>query len=90
MKENYILFYLIQNLKQELIDNEELSLHEEVKDFKIINENDFEDFNDVLNFLDEENLVEPADNIVNNLINFAKSYEVFHLDSIGDTEIILN
>ncbi len=104
MKEKFTLLYFINNLESKKFQIEDLQrfeneIHKEEDNFLkeilekqeddfFIDEN-FDEFDDVFEMLNETKL-KPQNKSVQNIMNFAKYYQIIPLKSIDDMELILN
>ena len=79
MNNNFTLFYLVNHFSNNKITDSEKN------NFNI----DFDAFNDVFKILDKLKF-EPSQKIINNIINFSKSYDVIKLKSSNTIELNLN
>ncbi len=79
MNKKFTLFYLVNNFSNNKITDS-------VKNNFNIN---FDAFNDVFKILDKLKF-EPSQKIINNIINYSKSYDVIKLKSSNTIELNLN
>ena len=104
MKEKFTLLYFVNNLESKEFLFEDLQrmkneIHKEEDNFfnEIIEkqeddffiDEDFDEFDDVFEILNETKL-KPQNKSVQNIMNFAKYYQIIPLKNIDDMELILN